>query len=83
MPMTDLTGSFKGSADAAVQVNLGKIGTDAKGRLVFLAGTGESKCVKEGTDHPDLMEKFDNDDWYDTLCDGNVTVRVTAIGIDL
>ena len=78
--MADLKGTFKGGAETPVDVYLGKIGTDAKGRLVFLAGTGESKSVKGEAEHPDLMETFDNDDWYDTLCDGNVTVKVTRTG---
>jgi hypothetical protein len=69
-----LTGSFTGSTGVACSVDLGKIWTDTNGRLVFLAGTGESKSVRNNTAHPDLLDKFDNDDWYDTVCDGNVTV---------
>jgi hypothetical protein len=71
-----LTGSFKGSSGETHNVDLGKIWTDNNGCLVFLAGTGESKCVKNITAHPDLLETFDNEDWYDNLCDGNVTVSV-------
>ncbi|KAF8810823.1 hypothetical protein BYT27DRAFT_7209107 [Phlegmacium glaucopus] len=72
-----LTGGFTGSAEAESKVDLGKIWTDSDGHLVFLAGTGEAKCVKTKIAHPDLLATFDNDDWYDTLCDGNVTVTVT------
>ena len=42
-----------------------------------MAGTGDANCVRPGEDKPDLLEKFDNEDWYDTMCDGNVTVEVS------
>jgi len=73
-----LEGIFRGSTGTDHEVILGEVKTDEEGRLVFLAGTGEAKCIlPEGDEHPDLLETFDNEDWYDTLCDGNVTVTVS------
>lgn len=63
-----LEGSFKG-----VQVTLGRIFTEATGRLVFVGGTGQAGSVPAGV----ALQSFaDSDDWYDDTCDGSVEAEI-------
>ena len=81
-----LAGKFQGSLpeDKAVTINLGEARTDHNGRLVFIGGSGYSKCVSRNTqynpdkdypDQPDITSEFDSIDWVDTMCDGVISVR--------
>lgn len=70
-PGVPLVGHFKcnkGEDD----VYLGELQTDDKGRLIFLAGRGKAGFFGDGEIHAD----FDNEDWYDDTCDGEVSVVV-------
>lgn len=81
---TSLIGKFQGSGseEEAHDVQLAEIWTDSKGRLLFKAGSGEGKCVRlpqPFDQYPDLVEYFDNDDWYDTMCDGDISVEIVPL----
>ncbi|KAG8777637.1 hypothetical protein FRC20_010344 [Serendipita sp. 405] len=79
-PVT-LQGNFKGSTSADHPVTLGTLYTDGDGCLIFVAGTGEAKSVLDPNNpYPDLENTFNNDDWFDTMCDGEVKVKVKYTG---
>ncbi|KAG0698477.1 hypothetical protein DFH29DRAFT_941196 [Suillus ampliporus] len=74
-----LDGRFRGSQQEAVDVHLGEIRTDERGRLIFIGGAGYSRSVaKPGEPHfqPDIISEFDSIDWIDDTCDGWVDVEV-------
>ena len=78
---TDLVGKFKGSAPAPVDVYLGTLDTDPSGRLLFIPGHGNSRCILDPADpHPLLLTDFDNPNWVDDTCDGTVKVTVKPLG---
>ncbi|KIJ65358.1 hypothetical protein HYDPIDRAFT_27377 [Hydnomerulius pinastri MD-312] len=80
----DLVGDFYGSQAKPTPVNLGQIRTDDKGRLIFIAGAGYSRCVanpKEPHFQPDILSEFDSIDWVDDTCDGWVDVTVDHPGL--
>ena len=81
-----LSGKFQGSLpeDKAVTITLGEARTDANGRLVFVGGSGYSRCVSQSTQYnpdkdypgqPDITSEFDSIDWVDDMCDGVIGVR--------
>lgn len=73
-----MTGQFKGSAPAPVDVYLGSIKVDEKGRLLVLPGHGYSHCIDNPEDpYPLILTDFDNPNWVDDTCDGTVKVKVT------
>ncbi|KAF9803150.1 hypothetical protein IEO21_09749 [Rhodonia placenta] len=75
-----ITGSFYGSQATPTLVSLGQISTDDKGRLIFVAGAGYSRCVSEPKQphfQPDIISEFDSIDWVDDVCDGWVNAAVT------
>jgi L-Lysine epsilon oxidase N-terminal/L-lysine epsilon oxidase C-terminal domain len=63
-----------------VSLSLGTITTDDEGRLLVLGGYGESKSPTN-RDNLSLVDEFTNfanhDEWYDDVCDGKVSVKVT------
>lgn len=71
-PVVSLDGSFQGSGDTLVDVNLGELRTDHEGRLVAIPGSGFSSCIQDGANQPEI----DSIDWFDTICDGWVDVTV-------
>ncbi|KAJ6594995.1 hypothetical protein DFH09DRAFT_157863 [Mycena vulgaris] len=74
----DMVGQFKGSAPAPVDVYLGSIKVDDKGRLLVLPGHGLSRCIDNPEDpYPLILTDFDNPNWVDDTCDGTVQVAVT------
>ena len=56
---------------------LGEIYTEADGRLVVVAGSGESFSVQVGEDPAEINSDFDNANWIDTMGDGLVTLVVS------
>ncbi|KAJ7777889.1 ferritin-like-domain-containing protein [Mycena maculata] len=74
----DMTGHFKGSAKKPVDVYLGSIKVDDKGRLLVLPGHGSSYCIDNPEDPwPLILTDFDNPNWVDDTCDGTVRARVS------
>ncbi|KAG1743607.1 uncharacterized protein EDB91DRAFT_1335740 [Suillus paluster] len=74
-----LTGLFRGSRAASVDVHLGEIRTNEQGHLIFIGGAGYSRSVgNPGQAHfqPDIISEFDSIDWVDDTCDGWVDVTV-------
>ncbi|KAG8870437.1 hypothetical protein FRB97_009767 [Tulasnella sp. 331] len=76
-----LTGQFYGSFDTPTSVHLGEILTDDHGRLIVLAGDGMSYSLLAPSaapeDQPYQEGLFDNDNWVDSMFDGNVQVLVS------
>ena len=75
-----LNGKFQGSAVNPIDVNLGELRTDNNGRLVFLGGSGHAYSVQNDYllgNQPSIISEFDSVDWYDTVCDGWVSVSVS------
>lgn len=58
-------------------MRLGEIYAEADGRLVVLAGSGESFSVALGGDPAEINSDFDNANWIDTMGDGLVTLVVS------
>ena len=76
-----LDGDFYGSKDKATKIHLGDAMTDHQGRLVVLAGHGESKSIaKEDEPYPYILTEFDNPDWIDDTCDGWISVTINRTG---
>lgn len=71
------TGTFKGTA-----VDLGELRTDARGRLLFLGGTGISASPSNAPifDRKDPDTFANADDWYDDTSDGPVSATVSING---
>lgn len=64
---------FDDGAFLGKPVTLGEARTDSAGRLLVLAGFGESGTVEEGR----LITHYANNDrWYDDIADGPVTAEV-------
>ncbi|EED80245.1 predicted protein [Postia placenta Mad-698-R] len=75
-----IVGAFYGSQATPTSVSLGQISTDDKGRLIFVAGAGYSRCVsdpKQPHFQPDIISEFDSIDWVDDVCDGWIDVAIT------
>ncbi|MDR4485331.1 MAG: LodA/GoxA family CTQ-dependent oxidase [Nitrospirales bacterium] len=75
-PEEKLTGEISfiknGVVEGTANVNLGRIITDQKGRLLVIGGTGESKSpLNKG-----LTGFANNDGWYDGVSDGPVRARI-------
>ena len=67
----------KGSTKARVDdIRLGKLSTDAEGRLLVIGGRGMSGSPLNAS-----IDSFsDNDGWYDSVSDGPVTATLTIGG---
>jgi len=84
-----LTGVFYGSRQDTqhnkdLEVQIGHLSTDSKGRLVFLGGAGYSRSVSDPNKpnfQPDVISEFDSIDWIDDVCDGWVDVIVLRKGM--
>jgi hypothetical protein len=57
---------------------IGEARTDAKGRLIVLAGHGVSRSWQQPA--PDMQEFLNNPTWYDDIADGTVDARITIAG---
>lgn len=57
----------------AVEVGLGQVRTDEKGRLLVVPADGVSDSPRRAA----ITSFADNDGWYDDWCDGPVDARVT------
>jgi hypothetical protein len=71
-PMKRVRGRFHG-----VDVDLGDLLTDERGRLIVLGGFGRSRSVPEGTR---LVHFANNDGWCDDVSDGPVRATVRLRG---
>ena len=72
-----LDGHFYGSKEDPTNIHLGDAWTDEQGRLVVLAGYGESKSIANEDDpYPYILTDFDNPDWIDDTSDGCISVQV-------
>ncbi|HKG89359.1 MAG TPA: LodA/GoxA family CTQ-dependent oxidase, partial [Nitrososphaeraceae archaeon] len=60
-----------------VEVPLGEVRTDEKGRLIVLGGFGRSNCRDGDRDKYPLDNFANNDGWFDDTSDGPVTASVT------
>lgn len=69
---------FKGRGKP-VKVNLGKLQTDAQGRLKVVPADGQSESVIP--DNP-IVDFTKNDAWYDDWCDGTVHATVRFMDED-
>lgn len=59
------------------RVTIGQAQRDGAGRLIFIGGDGDSRCVTKGSEvHPEIISEFDSTDWVDDVCDGWVSVEV-------
>ncbi|MFJ2581833.1 LodA/GoxA family CTQ-dependent oxidase [Kitasatospora aureofaciens] len=67
---------FTGGSFLGEPVPLGRMHTDADGRLVVLGGLGKSRNPKGG----ELISYGNNDGWCDDTSDGPVTATVTVGG---
>ena len=84
-----MTGKFQGSRDSpakAVDVDLGDAKTDDAGRLIFVGGSGWSQCITESPGfkpdaeypvQPEVISEFDGVDWFDSACDGKISVQIS------
>lgn len=72
-PVPFTGGRFLGRVDVA----LGEMRTDERGRLVVLGGHGTSGSP----DHAPLSSVTNNSGWYDDISDGPVTAKVTIDGV--
>lgn len=76
----NLKGTFQGSNKQVTDINdvyLGQLQVDQAGRLIFVPGTGDAKCVTDPNNfQPEIVSEFDSADWIDTACDGWVNVEV-------
>ncbi|KIL59196.1 hypothetical protein M378DRAFT_1016847 [Amanita muscaria Koide BX008] len=77
----NLKGIFQGSNKQVTpdinDVYLGQLQVDQAGRLIFVPGTGNAKCVADPNNfQPEIVSEFDSADWIDTACDGWVKVEV-------
>jgi hypothetical protein len=57
---------------------IGEARTDAKGRLIVLAGRGVARSWQNPA--PDMLEFLNNPTWYDDIADGTVDARITFAG---
>ena len=74
-----LIGHFYGSKSKSTKINLGEARTDEQGRLVVLAGHGESKSIANKDEHyPYILTDFDSPDWIDDTSDGWISVHVKS-----
>jgi hypothetical protein len=72
-----LTGHFYGSKSKSTGIYLGEARTDEQGRLVLLAGHGESKSIAKKDDpYPCILTDFDSPDWIDDTSDGWISVHI-------
>lgn len=60
-----------------IEVPLGEVRTDEKGRLIVLGGFGRSDCRDGDRDKYPLNNFANNDGWFDDTSDGPVTASVT------
>ena len=60
-----------------VEVPLGELRTDDKGRLIVLGGFGRSDCRDGNRDKYPLENFANNDGWFDDTSDGPVAASVT------
>ena len=75
-----LVGHFYGSKTKSTKIYLGEARTDEQGRLVVLAGHGESKSIAKKDDpYPYILTDFDSPDWIDDTSDGWISVHVKSI----
>ena len=75
-----LVGHFYGSKSKSTKIHLGDARTDEQGRLVVLAGHGESKSIaKKDEPYPYILTDFDSPDWIDDTSDGWISVHVKSI----
>ena len=75
-----LIGDFYGSKKKPTKIHLGDASTDEEGRLVVLAGHGESKSIANEDDpYPYILTDFDSPDWIDDTSDGWISVTVKTI----
>lgn len=76
-------GTFQALADEPINVYLGELRTDEKGRLLFLGGRGISASPTNAPIYDSKTpSSFNNaNDWYDDICDGPVDAKVTVDGI--
>jgi hypothetical protein len=75
-----LAGYFYGSKEKGTEIYLGEARTDNQGRLVVLAGHGESKSVANKDEpYPYILTDFDSPDWIDDTCDGWISATVKTI----
>lgn len=58
-------------------IELGKLATDSKGRLLVIGGDGVSDC-KPGSS---LVSFADNDGWFDSVSDGPVAANLSIDGV--
>ena len=73
-----LVGHFYGSKTKSTEIYLGEARTDDYGRLVVLAGRGESKSIaNEDEPYPYILTDFDSPDWIDDTSDGWISVHIT------
>ena len=73
-----LVGHFYGSKTESTEIYLGEARTDDQGRLVVLAGRGESKSIANKDEpYPYILTDFDSPDWIDDTSDGWISVHVT------
>ena len=74
-----LVGHFYGSKTKSIKIYLGEARTDEQGRLVVLAGHGESKSVTNKDDpYPYIPTEFDSPDWIDDTSDGWISVHIKS-----
>ena len=72
-----LVGHFYGSHTKSTKIHLGDARTDDEGRLVVLAGHGESKSIANKDEpYPYILTDFDSPDWIDDTSDGLISVQV-------
>ena len=60
-----------------VEVPLGELQTDEKGRLIVLGGFGKSDCRDGDRDKYPLNNFANNNGWFDDTSDGPITASVT------
>jgi len=75
-----LVGHFYVSKTKSTKIHLGDARTDEQGRLVVLAGHGESKSIADKDDpYPYILTDFDSPDWIDDTSDGWISVHIKCI----
>jgi hypothetical protein len=75
-----LAGHFYGSNSKSTKIYLGEARTDEQGRLVILAGHGESKSIaKKDVPYPYIISDFDSADWIDDTSDGWISVHIKSM----
>lgn len=77
--VTDNSYSFNDGEFYGVKVNLGRLETDALGRVIFVPGDGDA----QSKDSKPPTTFANNEGWHDDTCDGVVRATVEINGVSL